>query len=415
MSAQTGTRFPPYNPIGPEEAEAAARVVRTGMLSDFLGSADPKFYGGENVRRFEKMWSDYHGVGDSVTFNSATSALIAAVGAVGIMPGDEVLVIAYSMCISATAPLFYGGVPVFVDIEEDMFCMDPALIEARITDRTRAILTVDLFGQSSDMVAIRGIADKHGLKIICDAAHVPGCRYNGGYAGTFGDIGVYSFNQHKIVHCGEGAAAVTNDPDMAMRLRLIRNHGEAAVEGLGFSDFRNIVGGNFRLPEIEAAIMIEQLKKMPDLLEKRIALADCLTEELSKLEFVMPPKVRDGSDHVYYLYPIRYHPSASGIDRAQFLKNLGELGVPVYKFMGGYIRPLYLDPPFSHKSDFRKGHPFDLADPASVDYRKGLCPVVERLHEQEMIVTAFTYPPLTRDDMKFIASAFEKAAMAAAA
>ena len=299
--------FPLYNPIGEEEALAAAEVVRTGMLSDYIGRHGDKFRGGQRVRELERRWAEHHQVKHAISFNTATSALIAGMGALGILPGDEVLVIGYSMCISATAPLFYDAIPVFVDIEEDCFCMDPQSVIDRITPRTKAILPVDLFGQSSDMIALMEIAKKYNLKVICDASHVPGCTYNGGFAGTFSDIGVYSLNQHKIIHCGEGGIAVTNDDELALRLQLIRNHGEAAVEEMGYTNLTNMVGGNSRLPEIEAAIATEQLKKLPRLLQQRIDLADYLTEKLSHLDFLTPPKVREGSSHVYYLYPLRYH------------------------------------------------------------------------------------------------------------
>jgi len=237
--------FPLYNPIGEEEAVAAAEVVRTGILSDYIGRHGDKFGGGRKVREFEQRWAEYHQVKHAITFNSATSALIAGIGAMGLLPGDEVLVIGYSMCTSATAPLFYNVIPVFVDIEEDYFCMDPRSVEERITPRTRAILSVDLFGQSADMDALCRIAKKHNLKILCDSSHVPGCGYKDGFAGTFGDIGVYSLNQHKIIHCGEAGIAVTNDDDLALRLQLIRNHGEAVVEEMGCRNLNNMVGGNY--------------------------------------------------------------------------------------------------------------------------------------------------------------------------
>ena len=410
MTQENTLVFPPYNSLGEEEAAAAAAVVREGMLSDYLGTADPKFFGGKNVRAFEAAWSDYHQVDRTISFNSATSALIAAIGAIGIIPGDEVLVMPYSMCISATAPLFYGGIPVFVDIEPDTFCMDPAKVEEKITPRTRAILTVDLFGQSSDMIALRQIADKHNLKIIVDAAHVPGCSYNDGFAGTFGDIGVYSFNQHKIIHCGEGGAAVTNDPDLALRLQLIRNHGEAAVAGMEYTYLRNIVGGNTRFPEVEAAIMIEQLKKLPTLLRQRIDLADRLSDGFRKLDFLTPPVLRSGSDHVYYIYPLSFNEDAAGMTRTKFLENVKSLGAPVYRFTGGYLAPLYRLPVFANKDEFQASHPFNLAaDQESVNYADAGCPVVERLHEKEIIVLSCNYPPMTLADMDKIVGLYEKA------
>lgn len=402
--------FPPYNPIGKEEQEAALNVVKTGILSDFIGRDCEKFLGGRHVIQFEKAWAEYHLVEHAVAFNSATSALIAAIGALGILPGDEVLVIGYSMCISATAPLFYDAIPIFIDIEPDYYCMDPACIEERITKRTRAILTVDLFGQSSDMNRINSIAKKHGLKVICDASHVPGCRYNGGFAGTFGDIGVYSLNQHKIIHCGEGGIAVSNDEELTTRLRLIRNHAEAVIGDMGYADLRNMLGANFRMPEIEAAIAAEQLKKLPGLINYRRELANYLTERLSKIEFLAPPAVREESDHVYYLYPIRYNSELTGIDRQTYVRNINYLGIPLYRLSEGYVKPLYLEPLFATKEQFKAGFPYSLLkNEEQPDYAPGICPVMERLYSREMIVTAFTYPPLTRSDMDEIARAFDRA------
>lgn len=403
--------FLPYNPIGEEEAVAAAAVVRTGMLSDYIGRHCDKFGGGQQVRELEKRWADYHQVKHAVSFNSATSALIASVGTLGLLPGDEVLVIGYSMCISATAPLFYDAIPVFVDIEDDYFCMDPRSVEERITPRTKAILSVDLFGQSADMNALCRIAKKHNLKILCDSSHVPGCAYNGGFAGTFGDIGVYSLNQHKIIHCGEAGIAVTNDDDLALRLQLLRNHAEAVVEEMGYTNLTNMVGGNYRLPEVEAAIAIEQLKKLPNLLQKRIDLADYLTEKLSKLDFLATPKIREDAGHVYYLYPIRFFEEKAGLSREQYINNIRELGIPLYRFAGGYIPPLYLEPIFSKREQFKGGFPYNLhPESQRPKYEKGICPVTERLHEKELIVTAYNYPPLTREDMDDIIKAFTKAA-----
>lgn len=403
--------FTPYNPIGNEEVMAAAEVVRSGMLSNYLGRHSEKFCGGNYVQELEKRWADYHQVKYAISFNSASSALIAGIGALGILPGDEVLVIGYSMCISATAPLFYDATPVFVDIEDDYFCMDQNSIIERITPRTRAILPVDLFGQSTNMTALRGIADKHNLKILCDASHAPGCPYNGGFAGTFGDIGVYSLNQHKIIHCGEGGIAVTNDDDLALRLQLIRNHAEAVVEDMGYTNLINMVGGNFRMPEVEAAIAIEQLKKLPWLLKERIDLANYLTEKLSHFDFLTPPKVRENSEHVYYVYPLKYHEEATGLSRAKYLDNVCRLGIPIHRFAGGYIRPLYLEPVFAQRDRFKAGFPYSLhPDGERPRYERGICPITERLYDKEMIVTAYNYPPLTTFDMDDIVKAFTKAA-----
>jgi len=402
--------FPTYNPIGEEEQRIVADVLKSGMLSDFIGRDCDKFLGGKYVRELEKRWAGFHRVKHAVSFNSATSALIAAMGAIGILPGAEVLVIGYSMCISATVPLFYDAVPVFADIEPDYFCMDPKSLDSKICGKTKAILSVDLFGQSADMIAINALAKKNGIKVICDSSHVPGCEYNGGFAGTFGDIGIYSLNQHKIIHCGEGGVAVTNDDDLALKLQLIRNHAEAVVGDMKCTNLTNMLGGNFRMPEIEAAITIEQLKKLPYLLRRRTELADYLTESLQKVEFLTPPKVREHSSHVYYLYPMLYNEEATGISREQYVQNINDLGIPLYRLAAGYIKPLYLEPIFASRGDFKGGYPYNLLSAGEQpNYAKGICPVTERLYDKEMIVTAYNYPPLTTSDMDDIVKAFIKA------
>ncbi len=410
MDAVRTKPFPPYNPIGPEEAEAARRVVAGGILSDFIARGGDHFCGGPQVREFESRWADFHGVKHAVSFNSATSGLIAALGALEVLPGDEILVIGYSMCISATVPLFYDAIPVFVDIEPDYYGMDPAHIEAHITPRTRVILPVDLFGQSVDMDRINTIARKHGLKVLNDASHVPGCRYREGFAGTYGHIGVFSLNQHKIIHCGEGGVAVTDDDDLALRLQLIRNHAEAVVSDMAYGNLTNMLGTNTRMGEVEAAIAIEQLRKLPRLLEQRIRLSTYLTKRLSRLEYLTPPAVRPSSEHVYYLYPIRYHAEATGISRARFVRNLRTLGIPIHKFAEGYIRPLYLEPIFQHRDALKNGYPYKLRPESErPHYSEGLCPVQERLYRDEMIITAYNYPPLEISDMEDVVKAFERA------
>ena len=405
--------FELYNPIGDEEVQAVQEVVKSGMLSDFIGAVyDKKFFGGKNVQKFEEMWAEYHQVKHAVSFNSATSALIASLGALEILPGDEVLVIGYSMCISATAPLFYDAIPVFVDLEEDFYCMDPKKIEEKITSRTKAILPVDLFGQSSDMIEINKIAKKHHLKVLNDASHVPGSKYLDGFAGTFGDIGVYSLNQHKIIHCGEGGVAVTNDDTLALRLQLIRNHAEAVIPGMERTvNLTNMIGGNYRLPEMEAAIAIEQLKKLPKLLEQRIELANHLTEGLSKLDFITPPKVREGCEHVYYLYPVKFNEKMAKLSRTKYIENINNLGIPLHKLAGGYIKPLYKDPVFARQNEFKNGYPYNLVqENERMDYTKVSNPTIERFHEKEFIVTAYHQPPHTKADMDDIIKAFDKAA-----
>ena len=267
--------FRRYNSIGEEEVGAAKEVVESGVLSQFLGCWDPDFYGGPKVQQFERECETFFSVKYAVSVNSATSGLIAALGAIGIEPGDEVIVSPWTMCASATAILHWNAIPVFADIDRETFNLDPKSIEATITPYTKAIMSVDIFGQSADMEAIMLIAKKYNLKVISDSAQSPGVSYKGKYAGTLADVGCYSLNYHKHIHTGEGGICLTDDSSLAERMQLIRNHAEAVVENKGVQDLTNMIGFNFRLGEIEAAIEVLERAGTP---RAKFTVLHCTTE-----------------------------------------------------------------------------------------------------------------------------------------
>jgi len=256
------TEFKKYNSIGSEEVDAAKKVVETGILSKFVGCWEPEFYGGEKVQEFEKLCEDYFSVKYAVSVNSWTSGLMAAVGAIGIEPGDEVIVPTWTMCATATAILNWNAIPVFADIESDTFNIDPSSIEKNISPYTKAIMAVDIFGHSCDIDSIMQIAEKYDLTVIGDTAQAPGTFNNNRMTGTIGHVGGFSLNRHKHIQTGEGGICVTNDKKIYEKLQLIRNHAEAVVEDKDVVELTNMVGYNFRLGEIESAIGIEQLVSM---------------------------------------------------------------------------------------------------------------------------------------------------------
>ncbi len=225
-----------YVPIGSEEVDAVQKVVASGVLSKFVGGWNDDFFGGPQVRELERAWEGYFGVEHAVTVNSATSGLIAAVGALGIEPGDEVIVSTWTMCATATAVIIWNAIPVFADVEADTFNLDPKSVERCITPRTKAIIVTDIFGHAADLDGILAVARKYGLKVIEDAAQAPGAMYRGKYVGTVADIGVFSLNYHKHIHTGEGGVVVTRDPALCERVQLIRNHAEAVVGPKGTED-----------------------------------------------------------------------------------------------------------------------------------------------------------------------------------
>lgn len=398
--------FARYNSIGREEAEAAKAVVDSGLLSGFYGSWDGKFFGGDKVRQFEGDWAEFFAVKHAVTVNSATSGLIAAVGAIGIEPGDEVIVSPWTMSATATAILVWNAIPVFSDIEDETFNLDPAAIERNITPRTRAIVVTNIFGHPADLDAIMAIARKHKLKVIEDCAQAPAARYRGRFAGTVADIGVFSLNYHKHIHTGEGGVCVTGDDVLAERLQLIRNHAEAVVDDKGVVDLSNMIGFNFRMTEIEAAIGVEQLKKLKAFTEARVDQARRLDAGLGELPGLRIPVVKPDCSHVYYVYPLVYEPEVAGVPRERVVQALRAEGVPASM---GYLN-LHLLPMYQQRLAYgRNGFPWSAPFyQGSVSYAKGICPVAEDLHDRRYIGVSMCLFDYTDRDLELLSDAFRK-------
>lgn len=399
--------FKRYNPIGVEEVEAAKRVVESGVLSQFIGGWDPDFFGGPKVQEFERKCEAVFGVKHAITVNSWTSGLIAAVGAVGIEPGDEVIVSPFTMCASATAILHWNAIPVFADIEPETFCLDPKSVEANITPYTKAIMVIDIFGHSADMEALMELAVKYKLKVITDTAQAPGAFYKGKYAGTLSHVGGFSLNYHKHIHTGEGGILVTEDDEIANKLRLIRNHAEAVVGDMGVTNLANMIGYNFRLGEIECAIGIEQLDKLPKLVQGRQRVADRLNKGLASLPGLRTPIVKPDCTHSYYVYPLVLDIEYLGVPRQRIADALAAEGITGLAI--GYVN-VHLLPMYQKKIAYgSNGFPWtsELCK-REVSYSKGICPVAEELHEATFIGMAMCLYDLTDEDVDLIVSAFHK-------
>lgn len=399
--------FRPYNTIGLEEAEAVKKVIESGLLSQFLGSWHPDFFGGPKVKEFERKAESFFGVKHAVTFNSWTSGLVAAIGAIGIEPGDEVIVSPWTMAASATAILHWNAIPVFADIETETFCLDPESVEKNISEHTRAIMSVDIAGHSADMDSLRKIANKYNLKIISDTAQAPGALYKGKFAGTLADIGGFSLNYHKHIHTGEGGIAVTNDDDFADRLRLIRNHAEVVVEGMGISDLSNMIGHNFRLGEIEAAIGISQLNKLDDLVKSRQRIAHQLSVGLVDLPGLHIPVVKANCTHAYYVYSMYIDTDMVGVSRHRLHQALQAEGVPA---LAASYQNLHLLPMYQKKIAYGShGFPWssDICK-REISYAKGICPVAERLHDSQFLGFGICSHDYSEEEVNWIISAFHK-------
>lgn len=395
--------FPAYRVIDQKEKTAVAKVLDSGILSRFLGVWHEDFLGGPQIRAMEKEWAEHFGTKYAVAVNSCTSGLYAAVGAIGIEQGDEVIVSPYTMSASAIAPLVYGGIPVFADIEEDYFCLDARSIESRITPRTKAIIVVDIFGLPYDAFQINRIARKHGLTVIEDCAQAPGALHGKKFAGTLADIGVYSLNYHKHIHCGEGGVVVTNNKDLAERIQLIRNHAEAVVEARGVRNLTNMTGFNYRMTEIEAAITRCQLKKLHNLVEERQKNCAYLEKHFSQIPCLEMPKIRKNCTHAYYLHAIKFKEDIAGVSRDVYI-NAVKAELPAtelresegVKINCGYVRPLYLQPVYRQsKASLHR-------------YQQGICPVAERMHNREVFIHELMHPSMTRKDLNDVIAAFTK-------
>ena len=409
--------FPSQNTMDDSEIKASKKVIESGILSGFLGAWGDAFYGGPRVQKFEKMFSKMHDSEYGVSVNSCTSGLIAAVGALGCEPGDEVIVPALTMSATATAAVIFNCVPIFADVNPITSSIDPLSVKKLITSRTKAIIVTHWFGYPVDMDPILKIARKYNISIIEDCAQAPLATYKGKKVGTLGDIGVFSLNYHKHIHTGEGGIALTNNKKLAERMQLIRNHGEAVVARKPTKDFRNLLGFNFRLGEIEAAIGIEQLKKADKLIDKRIKNVKYLENKLKNSNLVKIVQVPSEFKHVYYNHTIIFQEKNDyNVQASQFIEAI-KAELPYTQLrkkdgpligLGG-VKPLYELPMYQKKIAFGgKGYPFKGEHYVGyVDYSKTKCFNAEEIRKN-LIIHELMYPNMTKKDMDDVAKAFIK-------
>lgn len=387
--------------IGDEEKQAVMAVLESGNLSTFIAQPGKYFNGGERIKQLERDFAEYHGVKYAIAYNSATAALHAAVVAVGVHAGEEVITTPTTFTSTATCALMHNAVPVFADIDPRTCCLDAASVEKNISPLTKAIIPVHLFGHPADMDAIMAVARKHNLKVIEDCAQSPGARYKGRLTGTIADCGIFSFTENKNITTGEGGMLITNDPAIAEAARMVRNHGEMIVEGQKERTYSSsMLGWNYRMTEVDAAIGVAQLKKLDKLNQGRNELAAYLSEGMKKLPGLKPLGIQPECTHAYYMFPFTYDAHATGLPRAEFGKAMAAEGIP----MGiGYVRPLYYTPLY-HES---RPSAFQLYK-GTASYEPGICPVAERMWEHDLIIITIVRPPCTTADMDDILRAMAK-------
>lgn len=375
-------RLRPYRSMGAAEKEAVVKVMDDDCLSGFFGSWQDGFLGGPRVQEFERSWAERFNVRHVVSVNSNTSGLIAAMGAIGISPGDEVILPPTTMSATAVAPLFYGGIPVFADLDPNDFCISVDAVKAAVTSRTRAVIAVNLFGHPAKLTELRQFCDERGIFLVEDNAQGPLASEFGKQCGTIGHIGVFSLNYHKHIHTGEGGMCCTDDSRLAERLQMIRNHAEAVVEQAGTRDLTNMIGMNLRLTELSAAIGLVQLGEIEGHVFGRVKFAEGLSSRLSGLEGFTVPTVRTECRHVYYNWMAKFDAELVGVSRERFNEALRAEGFPSFV---GYVRPLYYLPLFQEGVAIgRNGFPLNLSE-RSYSCFPEVCSVAESLWREKFL------------------------------
>ena len=351
--------------IGDEERRAVLEVLDSGQLAQ-----------GPVVEAFEREFAEWCGVPNAVAVTNGTAALHLLMLAHGIHEGDEVITSPFTFVASANVALFVGARPVFVDIESETYCLDPAKVEAAITPRTRAIMPVDLYGQAAAIAELRDIADRHGILLIEDAAQAHGAEIDGVKAGAFGVSAAFSFYPTKNITTAEGGMVTSPDGEIAARVRLLREHG--APERYRHT----VLGYNFRLTDLAAAIGRAQLRKLDRFNEARRRNAAAISAGLRGLDGIVLPVERQGYRHVYHQYTILVEKNRGGVQKR--LRELG-VGTAVHYPVPVHRQPLYLD----------------------LGYGSVSMPVAERVAEQ--VLSLPVHPGLKDADVTRIVAAVREA------
>jgi len=300
-------RLPVAEPtVGERELQYVNECVLTGWISS----------GGKFVSRFEEMFAAFCASRYAVATSNGTTALHLALLALGIGPGDEVIVPTLTFIATANAVVYTGAVPVFADSEAETWNIAPSAIEAAITARTKAIIPVHLYGHPADMAAILDLAKRHGLAVIEDAAEAHGARYQGKPVGSIGDAGVFSFFGNKIVTTGEGGMLVTDDAEIADRARLLRDHGMRPERRY----WHTVLGYNYRLTNLQAAVGVAQMEKIESILKAKRDIAALYRSGLSGIAGLTLPPERDGAENVFWLYTVLVDEEEFGMGRDELIR-----------------------------------------------------------------------------------------------
>ena len=386
--------FPRRTPFGEEEIALVTEAIRS---QDLFGLGGPK------VTALENAFAGLYGVKHAVASTSGTAAIHVAVGTVNPNPGDEIITAPITDGGSVVPIVYQNCIPIFADVDET-YNMDPVDVEAKITDRTAAIMVVHLFGNACNMEAMVDIARRHNIPLIedCSQAHVT--RYKGRYLGTWGDIAAFSLQQSKHMTTGDGGITITNRDEWAERMFLFRDKGWTRKPGWGARTYA-FLAPNYRMTELQGAVGLPQVKRVRGIVEKRMELGNFLAELIGDIEGVTPPPITEGSEHSYWAYPLRI----DGWPVARFAEVLSKEGVSTE---AAYIgEPIFLCmEALAAKNTFgTSSHPFDGCHGGrEIEYTKGMCPRTEDAL-QHMVTTGLN-ENYVRKDIEDMAAAIRKVA-----
>ena len=364
--------------IDVEDIQAVVAVLQSDWLTT-----------GPKVGEFERAFADFVGAKYAVAVNSGTAALHAAMYALGIGPGDEVIVPAMTFAATANCVVFQGGIPAFADVNPDTLLIDPSSVEDRISPKTRAIVAVDYAGQPCDYDTLATIATKHNLALVADACHSLGARYKERPVGALALLNAFSFHPIKHITTGEGGMITTDEPKLAERMNLFRSHGintdhrQRDAKGSWFYEMVDL-GYNYRITDFQCALGISQLKKLPKWIDRRREIAHRYDEAFQNIPRVKPLSVQSETSHAYHLYVVRLDLDGTNLDRSVVFSKLREAGIGVNVH---YI-PVHLHPFYRQRFDT---HP-------------GLCPVAERAYER--IISMPIYAVLSHEDQDHVIETF---------
>jgi perosamine synthetase len=367
--------FLPYGrqEISDADVAAVAEALRSGWLTT-----------GPRVAQFEQAFARHCGAAEGVAVNSGTAALHAAMRALGVGPGDEVIVPAITFAASANAALYEGARPVFADVEADTLLIDPVSVAVRITSKTKAIVAVDYAGQPTDYDALKAAIGTRDIRIVADACHAPGATYKGRKSGTLAAISCFSFHPVKHLTTCEGGLCTTDDAEMAAHMRRFRNHGidsdhrKRESQGTFAYDMAEL-GYNYRLPDVQCALGLAQLARLDGWVAARQAIAGWYADALAGISKVTPLITHADRSNAYHLYVVRL---ADDIDRDTVFARLRADGIGA----NVHYAPVYLH------SYYQK-----------LGYKPGLAPVAEAVSRR--ILTLPMFPAMTRDDVARVADA----------